>query len=212
MDSKNKTSIDSTYQTRSRHRFLKLLFLVSIIGILGTVFVWSYLTKLINNWNFSSEKIKIDGIDFQRKEIKNPRFLGGKDQPYTITAKLARQIAENKVHLETVTGKILLKDNTSLFILADQADLTTDQSKLVWLQGNVNFLYTKGNFKIDTNSAFGDLNKGYLEGKEFLDGESDHGLFEAQGFYLDQQARTLKLKGPAKLVMYSTHKKKMKEK
>ncbi|MEI8320607.1 MAG: LPS export ABC transporter periplasmic protein LptC [Alphaproteobacteria bacterium] len=201
MSLKDKFSIESSYESLSRTRFLKRAFSIGIVAIIVGVFLWSYIGDMIHTWNFSGTKIKVDGIDFQKKEIKNPRFLGGKEQPYTITAKLARQIADNKVYLEEVNGRLLSKDGSVLFVLSDEGEITTDQSKLVWLKGSVNFICDKNNLEIWTNSAFSDLNKGYMEGKEFVEGESDQGFFESQGFFINQKDRTLKLLGPVKLTI-----------
>lgn len=202
MFSKKSSSVDSLHQRMSYHRFIKLLFIaISTLLVVG-VFTWPYIEKFSTLFILSKAKIDIDGIDLKKKEIKNPRFLGGKDQPYTITAKYARQISDTKVLLESVKGRLSLKDSTTLFILADKADLTTDQTKCINLLGNVNFMYDKGNFEIWTQSAFSNLHQGYSEGKEFVEGESDHGTFTGQGFYLNQREKTLKLTGPASLVIY----------
>lgn len=139
----------------------------------------------------------------------NPRYVGSDkdDQPYSVTADIARKLAENaeNIVLEAPKADILLEDQTWLVLSASQGVYERAGESLD-LTGNV-ILYHDSGYEFLTEKAKIDLEKSAAEGNEPIRGQGPFGNINAEGFRLIDRGNTIFFTGKSKLVIYPGAKK-----
>lgn len=139
----------------------------------------------------------------------NPRYVGSDkdDQPYSVTADIARKLAENaeNIELEAPKADILLEDQTWLVLSANRGVYERAEESLD-LTGNV-ILYHDSGYEFLTEKAKIDLEKSAAEGNEPIRGQGPFGNVNAEGFRLINRGNTIFFTGKSKLVIYPGAKK-----
>lgn len=139
----------------------------------------------------------------------NPRYVGSdKDnQPYSITADIARRLAESaeNIELEAPKADILLKDNTWL-VLSSNRGVYKREDEALDLLGSV-ILYHDSGYEFLTERAKIDLEKSAAEGQDPIRGQGPFGTIEAEGFRLVDRGKTIFFTGKSKLKVYPGAKK-----
>lgn len=139
----------------------------------------------------------------------NPRYVGSDrdDQPYSITADIARKLAENagNIELDAPKADILLKDNTWL-VLSSNRGVYKREDEALDLLGSV-ILYHDSGYEFLTERAKIDLEKSAAEGQDPIRGQGPFGTIEAEGFRLVDRGKTIFFTGKSKLKVYPGAKK-----
>lgn len=139
----------------------------------------------------------------------NPRYVGSDkdDQPYSVTADIARKLAENaeNIELDAPKADILLEDQTWLVLSANRGVYERADESLD-LIGNV-ILYHDSGYEFLTETAKIDLEKSAAEGHQPITGQGPFGNVQAEGFRLIDKGKTIFFTGKSKLVIYPGAKK-----
>ena len=134
----------------------------------------------------------------------NPRYVGSDkdDQPYSVTADIARRLSETagNIELDAPKADILLKDNTWLVLSANRG-LYERNNESLDLLGSV-ILYHDSGYEFLTEKAKIDLDKSVAEGDHPIKGQGSFGNLQAEGFRLKDKGKTIYFTGKSKLVIY----------
>ncbi|SVE43496.1 uncharacterized protein METZ01_LOCUS496350 [marine metagenome] len=134
----------------------------------------------------------------------NPRYVGtdADRQPFSITADLARNIANGgtKVNLVMPKADITLKDGTWLVLTANDGIYFRGRNKLE-LEGGVT-LYHDSGYEFYTDRASIDLKTGSARSLDPVSGQGPFGQLNATGFHMVNKGKVIYLLGKSKLVLY----------
>ena len=159
--------------------------------------------------NVSDARFRIGFADMTMRvaddpAMLNPRYVGSDkdDQPYSVTADIARRLAENaeNIELEAPKADILLKDNTWLVLSASRG-LYKRSEEALDLVGSV-ILYHDSGYEFLTEKANINLETSAAEGDQPISGQGPFGNLQAEGFRLVDKGKTIYFTGKSKLVMY----------
>jgi len=182
-------------------RLLKLV-LPSLAAILiGVVAVWPQIRA-------DRDKLPLAAAEVSPEEIENlaminARFMGidGRNQPFTVTAEMAREITpeSQQVRLTALKADITLKDGTWLALTADHG-IFNQVEQTVELDGHVNMFHDAG-YEFETTTAFVDLTQGAAFGFEPIDGQGPFGTVAAEGFQVFDEGERIVFTGNATLTL-----------
>jgi len=137
--------------------------------------------------------------------MDNARYVGTdeKQQPFSVTADLARIISETdgEMALELPKADLTLEDGTWLVITADTGRYTRDPATLE-LQGGVNLFHDTG-YEISTEQLLVHLKSGKAEGHTPVIGHGPFGELKSQGLKLINKGQVIYFTGPAQLILYT---------
>lgn len=191
--------------TRWYSRFvgaMKVLLPLIALLLVALVVIWPHLKTQDLKFRIGFAALNL-GEDKEPAMI-NPRFVGTdkNNQPYTITADLARRITDqnSQVELEMPKADITLKDGTWL-VLTAQTGLYDSSARTLDLKGNVNLFHDSG-YEFLTSAAKIDLAKDIAYGTQPVEGQGPFGQINAQGFKLLDKGKTIYFTGKSKLVLY----------
>ncbi len=199
-----------TPRTRARQpkwysRFVQMMkFLLPAVAVLliALILVWPYLKTEDIRFRISFAALTADQTE--DPSMVNPRYLGiDKDnQSYSITADLARKLAQGSmiVELEMPKADITLEDGSWLVVTAKNGVFKRTE-KTLNLIGAVN-LYHDSGYEFRTAKARIDLAKGIADGDTPIRGQGPFGDLQAEGFRLIDKGKTIIFTGKSKLVLY----------
>lgn len=179
-------------------RLTKLLLPLTALALLALLALWPEFDRAKDHGRltFSGISAEVDGA-----RLTDARYHGvdEENQPYTITAKIARQVTPERVDLTAPIGDVTLKDGSWLQVQskdgvylqhADSLDLSHDV-----------VLYRDDGTTLKTESASIDLKNGAGAGSEPVHAEGPFGTLDAQGFTLTDNGSAIQFTGPARLVL-----------
>ncbi|MEQ8319833.1 MAG: LPS export ABC transporter periplasmic protein LptC [Rhodospirillales bacterium] len=196
---------DPRRHTASYSNFVRAMkFLLPAIALLliGLIVAWPHI-------QVSDTKFRIGFADLTVKEaddpsMLNPRYVGSDDenQPYSVTAEIARRLAASGslIELDSPKADILLEDGTWLVLTAHRGLYKRDDEALD-LVGSV-VLYHDTGYEFLTEKAKIDLDKSAAEGDQPIRGQGPFGNLQAEGFRLVDKGKTIYFTGKSKLVIY----------
>ena len=185
----------------SRHdRLIGLLqFLLPVgVGVLAAFLVMAPLFAR-GEMSFVLDKNKVD-MASERMKIEQARYTGqdAKGRPFALDAGSAVQKSSTDpvVQLEQLSARIALQDGPAR-IRADQGryDMTKQQVKV---DGPIAFTAADG-YKMDTRDATVDLKTRKVESGGAVSGTTPLGTFRGDSLAADLEARTVALRGNARL-------------
>ncbi|MBO6947981.1 MAG: LPS export ABC transporter periplasmic protein LptC [Rhodospirillales bacterium] len=183
-------------------RAMKFLLPAAALLLIGLIVAWPHI-------EVSDAKFRIGFADLTVKEaddpsMLNPRYIGTDDenQPYSVTAEIARRLAEtgNVIELDSPKADILLEDGTWL-VLTARRGIYGREAESLDLVGSV-VLYHDTGYEFLTEKAKIDLEKSSAEGNEPVRGQGPFGNLQAEGFRLVDKGKTIYFTGKSKLVIY----------
>ena len=186
---------------------MKIVLPAIALLLIALIVAWPHL-------NVSDARFRIGFADMtvrvaEDPAMLNPRYVGSdKDnQPYSVTADIARRLAENaeNIELDAPKADILLKDNTWL-VLSSNRGVYKRADEALDLLGSV-ILYHDSGYEFLTEKAKIDLEKSAAEGQEPIRGQGPFGTIEAEGFRLIDRGKTIFFTGKSKLKVYPGAKK-----
>jgi lipopolysaccharide export system protein LptC len=135
--------------------------------------------------------------------MQKPRLSGvdAKGNPYVITADVAVQQGRNsrKVALNKVDADLQYDGGNWANASAGKGFVDLDAGWLRLTDGIS--LYTDGGYELHTKSAYADLKKNMIEGKERVNGHGPLGSIAADSFHIDRNTRRLTLHGRVRMTM-----------
>lgn len=186
-------------------RFVRMMkFLLPMVALLLIVLilVWPYLKTEDIGFRISFAALTADQTE--DPSMVNPRYLGfDKDnQSYSITADLARKLAQGSmsVELEMPKADLTLEDGSWLVVTAESG-VFRRLEKTLSLTGAVNLFHDSG-YEFRTQRARVDLEKGTAEGDAPVRGQGPFGDLQGEGFRLLDKGKTIIFTGKSKLVLY----------
>lgn len=183
-------------------RAMKFLLPGVALLLIGLIVAWPYI-------NVPDARFRIGFADLTVKEaddssMVNPRYLGTdkSDQPYSITAEIARRLAEsgNVIELDSPKADIALDDGTWLALTAARG-IYGRTAETLDLIGSV-VLYHDSGYEFLTEKAKIDLRDSSAEGDVPIRGQGPFGNLQAEGFRLVNKGKTIYFTGKSKLVIY----------
>lgn len=181
---------------------MKVLLPLIALVLIALVVLWPYLKTEDLKFRIGFAALNL-GEDKDPAMI-NPRYVGtDKDnQPYTITADLARRITDSngRVELEMPKADITLKDGTWL-VLTAQTGVYDRENRTLDLKGKVN-LYHDAGYEFLTSAAKIDLHTDAASGDQPVEGHGPFGVLHAQGFRMIDKGKTILFTGKSKLTLY----------
>ncbi len=191
--------------TRHYSSFVMMMkFALPLVALLliALVVAWPHIQS-------SDSRFRIGFANLQVKEaddpsMVNPRYLGSDsdDQPYSVTAEIARRLAKDGmvVELDRPKADIALEDGTWLVLTANRG-IYGREAEVLDLVGSV-VLYHDTGYEFLTEKAKIDLDKSMASGSEPIRGQGPFGNLQAEGFRLVSKGETIYFTGKSKLVIY----------
>lgn len=200
------SGLENTSQTgdvQSYSKFVKLIKIVlplSVLVIIGLLIIWPQISD-IETAPLSEKDLQALQEARQENLLLNPIFntLDEKGQPFSITAKEARQQRDDdKIFLTNPTAEMNDENNT-LYLEANQGEYNQNQKTLILSNGVT--LKDRNNSVLTTD----DLTTSILNGTAQSTGPAklttDQGIIEGQSVAIDRQKQTTTFQGPAKAVI-----------
>jgi len=197
-------------QTPRRHslryssfvRAMKFILPTVALLLVGLIIAWPYIDVPDARFRIGFADLKVREAD--DPSMVNPRYLGTDDsnQPYSITAEIARKLAEtgNVIELDSPKADIELEDGTWLVLTAAKGIYGRTAESLD-LEGSV-VLYHDSGYEFLTEKAKIDLERSIAEGDVPVRGQGPFGNLQAEGFRLVDKGKTIYFTGKSKLVIY----------
>lgn len=182
--------------------FMKVLLPMIALVLIALVVIWPQLD--LGNRRFGLRFAKLEATEADVPAMVNARFVGAdrKDQPFTITADLARNLLSGKdaVELEMPKADITAADGSWIVLTANEG-VYDQQGKHLNLEGSVNLFHDSG-YEFITKAADVDLATGSAVSHQPVRGQGPFGQLKAEGFRLEDKGRTIFFTGKAKLTIY----------
>lgn len=191
--------------TRWYSRFvgaMKVLLPLIAAVLIGLVVLWPHLRTEDIRFRIGFAALNLG--EANDPAMINPRYVGtDKDeQPYTITADMARRLSEGqgRVELEMPKADITLEDGTWL-VLTAQTGLYDPNQETLDLEGKVNVYHDEG-YEFLTSAAKIELTANVAYGTQPVHGQGPFGQLNAEGFRIIDKGSTIYFTGKSKLVLY----------
>ena len=183
-------------------QMMKVLLPTVAALLIALILVWPYLGS--EDLRFRLSFAALTANENKDPSMINPRYLGidGENQAFSITADLARRLAEGSsaVELEMPKADITLSDGTWLVVTANSG-VYKQIKKTLELTGAVNMFHDSG-YEFTTSKVRIDLEKGIAEGDAAVKGQGPFGDLSGEGFRLIDKGKTIVFTGKSKLVIY----------
>ena len=196
--------------TQGYSRFVSTMkFLLPSIAVLVVLLVvlWPHIGTDDLKFRLGFAAVKL-GIS-EEPSMVNPRYVGvdGENQPYSITADLARKLSGGlslkgveTLELEMPKADLMMKDGTWV-VLTSENGIFRRNAQTLNLKGAVN-LYHDSGYEFRTDLAEINLATSSAYGSSPIEGQGPFGHLQAEGFRLDNQSKTIYFTGRSKLTLY----------
>lgn len=183
-------------------RTAKIGLLTVALLLIVLVVAWPYI-------DVSDTRFRIGFADLTVREagdpsMVNPRYVGtdDDDQPYSVTAEIARRLSEtgDVIELDQPKADLAMNDGTWL-VLSSQRGVYGRVAEQLELVGSV-VLYHDSGYEFLTEKANINLQTSVADGQLPVRGQGPFGNLEAEGFRLDDRGQTIYFTGKSKLVLY----------
>lgn len=191
--------------SRAYSRFvslMKFLLPVAALAVIVLVVAWPHINTGDLRFRLGITVMKLAGSD--DPSMINPRYVGtdSDNQPFSITADLARNVSDQGTRVTLVMPKadITLEDGTWLVLTANDGDYSRTE-KTLNLAGEVN-LYHDSGYEFRTERAAIDLTAGAATSNDPVEGQGPFGRLEAAGFRMVNKGNVIHFLGRSKLTLY----------
>jgi lipopolysaccharide export system protein LptC len=209
---RQRAAIDGASDGPGRHRhsrtysrfvsLMKFLLPVAALAVIVLVVAWPHINTRDLKFRLGITVMKLTGSD--DPSMINPRYVGtdSDNQPFSITADLARNITEKGMRVTLVMPKadITLEDGTWLVLTANDGEYSREE-KALNLAGQVN-LYHDSGYEFRTERAAIDLTTGTALSNDPVSGQGPFGRLAAAGFRMMNKGKVIHFLGKSKLTLY----------
>lgn len=183
-------------------RAMKFLLPTIALMLIGLIVAWPYIDVPDSRFRIGFANLTVK--ESTDPSMVNPRYLGSdkEDQPYSVTAEIARKLAEaeNVVELDYPKADLSRNDGTWLVLTSDRG-IYGRVAETLDLIGNV-VLYHDSGYEFLTEKAKINLENGTAEGDVPVRGQGPFGNLQSEGFRLVDKGKTIFFTGKSKLVIY----------
>jgi len=188
--------------------FMKFMLPAIALVLVALIFLWPQIKVVDSRFSISFKNIR--ATDAEDPSMINARFVGtdDKNQPFSITADLAKNVVLNSssVELEMPKADIGIKDGTWL-VVTSNTGLYDQKAKILKLNGAVNLFHDTG-YEFNTEKAYIDLGKGIATSNVKITGQGPFGTLTAEGFRIENKGNHFFFTGKAKLIIQPNARKK----
>jgi len=188
---------------------MKLLLPAIALGLASLLFLWPQIK--VNDSRFSVNFKTIQSSNPDDLSMINARFVGtdSKNQPFSITADLAKNITLGGASLELEMPKadISTNDGTWLAVIANNG-VYHQKAQTLDLLGSVNLFHDSG-YEFNMEKAIIDLANGIATSNTQINGQGPFGILTAEGLRIEKKNNHFLFLGKAKLVINPSVKKKI---
>lgn len=209
IETKRQQILSRAFQKQKKLRKIQTILIGFVCGALIIGFLWFYLKEersaLISVKTMSGKQFSAEEIDFEKKQLVNPRFEGEdeKERPYVLKARLATQKGEGEVDLVDPKGQITLINGDIVTLVSEKGNLTKDHGHL-FLEGNV-VLNGQG-CETSTEQAEADFKSNKAHGNMPVTSVCQEGTITGVGFSVDQGEGTIRYMGRPHMILHSKNK------
>ncbi len=183
--------------------FMKFLLPAAALGLIVAIIIWPQIQVEDNRFSIRISDVKLSARD--NPSMVNARFVGSdkKNQPFSITADLARNLllGNSNIELEMPKADITVRDGTWLVLTANTG-LYDQGGKTLNLEGKVNLFHDSG-YEFNTEAADIDLGGGVAKGTVAVRGQGPFGQLEAEGFRIENKGSSIYFTGKSKLTLHA---------
>lgn len=184
-----------------RHRLvqaMKLLLPLAATALLGLLLLWPELEGRDGRLSFRRGPTLVP----EALQLVAPRFQGIDElgRPYTITARVGRQVGQEEVMLlDQPRADILLNDGAWVYIEADNGRYDKPAQHLD-LEGHVRIFHDNG-MLFRTEVASVQIDQGSADGDRPTQAQGSFGTIESEGFQLRERGAVMIFTGKAHAVL-----------
>ena len=182
--------------------FMKIVLPALAFIVIALIVAWPQINSSELGFRIGVTLMKLTGDE--NPSMINPRYVGtdADRQPFSITADLARNIANGGTEVNLVMPKadMTLKDGTWLVLSANDGIFYKGLNKLE-LEGAVT-LYHDSGYEFFTKRASVNLKTGTARSHDPVNGQGPFGQLNAAGFHMIDKGKIIYLLGKSKLVLY----------
>ena len=182
--------------------FMKFVLPALAFIVIALIAAWPQINNSDLGFRIGVTLMKLTGDE--NPSMINPRYIGtdSDNQPFSITADLARNINDDNMRVNLVMPKadITLGDGTWVVLTANDGIYYKEQNKLE-LKGAVN-LYHDSGYEFLTERASIDLETGSAKSHGPVKGQGPFGHVNASGFHMIAKGKIIYLLGKSKLVLF----------
>ena len=192
----------SSYRYTRFVSLMKVMLPAVAVALVGAVALWPQL-KDFGEEGFSISFADVGRAAAGKQRLVNARYYGTDtdDQPYTITADTAEEVApgSTRVRLDNPQADITLTDGAWIMLGADEGLYSQDDATLN-LSGEVNLFHDAG-YELHTTKATILMSDGEAHGDAPVRGQGPFGELSAEGFRLTDTGRRVEFTGHARLLL-----------
>ncbi|TCI00251.1 LPS export ABC transporter periplasmic protein LptC [Roseococcus sp. SYP-B2431] len=184
-----------------RHRLVqavKLLLPLAAAGLLALLLLWPEFEGRDGRLSFRRGPALVP----EALQLVAPRFQGVDElgRPYTITARVGRQVGQEEVMLlDQPRADILLNDGAWVYVEADNGRYDKPAHHLN-LEGNVRIFHDNG-MLFRTEQAAVQIDQGSADGDRPTQAQGSFGTIESEGFRLRERGAVMVFTGKAHAVL-----------
>jgi lipopolysaccharide export system protein LptC len=193
--------VPSAGSIHRRHRLvqaMKFLLPLAAAGLLALLLLWPELEGRDGRLSFRRGPALVP----EALQLVAPRFQGIDElgRPYTITARVGRQIGQEEVMLlDQPRADILLNDGAWVYVEADNGRYDKPAQHLD-LEGNVRIFHDSG-MLFRTEQASVQIDQGSADGDRATQAQGSFGTIESEGFRLRDRGAVMIFTGKAHAVL-----------
>jgi lipopolysaccharide export system protein LptC len=193
--------VPSAGSIHRRHRLvqaMKFLLPLAAAGLLALLLLWPELEGRDGRLSFRRGPALVP----EALQLVAPRFQGIDElgRPYTITARVGRQIGQEEVMLlDQPRADILLNDGAWIYVEADNGRYDKPAQHLD-LEGNVRIFHDSG-MLFRTEQASVQIDQGSADGDRATQAQGSFGTIESEGFRLRDRGAVMIFTGKAHAVL-----------
>lgn len=193
--------VPSPSSIHRRHRLvqaMKLLLPLAAAGLLALLLLWPEFEGRDGRLSFRRGPALVP----EALQLVAPRFQGIDElgRPYTITARVGRQVGQEEVMLlDQPRADILLNDGAWVYVEADSGRYDKPAHHLD-LEGNVRIFHDNG-MLFRTEQASVQIDAGSADGDRPTQAQGSFGTIESEGFELRERGAVMIFTGKAHAVL-----------
>ncbi len=191
-------------RTHFYSRFVTIMkfFLPTVaLSLVALLFIWPQIHVDPSTFSLGFAHLRISSAEFP--SMVNARFVGTdrRNQPFAVTADIAKSISINasNVELEMPKADLTQRDGSWVVLTANTGDYD-QKAKTLKLDGQVTLFHDAG-YEFKTASANVDFDSGTAVGDKPIDGQGPWGTLHAQGFKISDDGKRLLFTGKSQLVI-----------
>ncbi len=183
-------------------RIVKYALPLVALGVVTLILSWPMLETEHMDFHIGFASLDIDGSN--DPAMVNPRYIGtdNEEQPFTITAEIAKTIkkSDSLFELKMPKADLSIKNGSWLALSANRGVFARIKKELE-LEGKVN-LYHDSGYEFQTDKATIYLDTNIAESNVRVHGQGPFGVVEAQGFRFIEKGKVIFFTGISKIVIF----------